>query len=386
MIVYVAESAGLRRLYLNDLEIPTDGQDVDFPFYLIEQPTIGFPAITAPTNALLFYKDRASNKQYVRGIEPTTFRISGQIELPFQNTLGGADADINSHECIIRVQVQIGGALKSFITRTTDLGQTFSNPVAIDVPQIDQASELPATAPVIVDNTYNFHVPVAIASPAGAQLVDVLPNDDLAVSAVATLTLEGSSVARFPKMPTNVAGYREGFGDGMTDGSGIIASVLSSGKLLVSNSQCGGYSYPSEAHLNYEMQKAYAFRATECYTRGDQPNMVSMDYLIVESDDDGRTLSSELWIDTWDMPLPLPEVSCVFDNGVVTIRIHKDGWFFHGQSSFEITPANTFITKVTMNGFREVALEFDDPNQIPGSEISFETKNVFYHHSAKVKV
>lgn len=86
------------------------------------------------------------------------------------------------------------------------------------------------------------------------------------------------------------------------------------------------------------------------------------------------------------MSLPEPVVQHTFANNVLKIEITKCGWFFHGQTSFEIQPANTFITKVTMNGFREIELEFDDPSQIPGAVVSFETKNVFFHYAAKVKV
>ncbi|TPV98123.1 MAG: hypothetical protein USCAAHI_02453 [Beijerinckiaceae bacterium] len=114
--------------------------------------------------------------------------------------------------------------------------------------------------------------------------------------------------------------------------------------------------------------------------------MVSMDYAFVESDGDGHPLSSELWVDTWDMPLPEPVVSHAIQGDKVEITIHKSAWFFPGQTAFQLEPANTFITRVDYNGFREVVLEFDDPTQIRGTKITFDTKNVFYFYRGTVSV
>jgi hypothetical protein len=308
------------------------------------------------------------------------------IDIGFVDALGGIDAAITDAKCLARAQIVTDGKLRSHLVISTDLGHSFSQPTPLDLSSVPHETELPANAPVTVDNTYNFHVPVLIKGDDGATLIDVMPDDDLAVAAITGSAATAGLLAAFPAMPEIYGGFREGFGDGTLDGSGMIATLAVSGQLLVSNSQSGGFSYPAEATLNHEMQRVFSFRATDCYTRGGTANTVSMDYAFVESDHSERPVSAELWIDTWDMPLPEPEVTHTFVNGVLKIQIHRSGWFFHGQTAFQLEPANTFITKVTMNGFREIELEFDDPAQLPGTIVSFETKNVFYHHGASVRV
>lgn len=386
IVCFVLKTGDTTRLFLEDREIKTGHQQVDFPFFAIVQPPIGLPAVAAPTTGIITYKDRHSGRLYFRQVDPSTLAVGDEKELPFSNSIGGADVAATTAKFLVRAQLLSDGKLRSHIATSTDLAGPFSGAAALDLSTVPHETELPANAPVTVDHTHQFHVPVAVTGDGLTTLLDALPDDDLVVAALTTAGGSGHSLAAFPSMPKVMAGFREGFGDGTLDGSGVIATVSSGGRLLVSNSQSGGYSYPSEATLNHEMQTVFGFRATECYTRGAVANAVSMDYAFVESDDAGRPVSAELWIDTWDMPLPEPELQHTFANGVLKIEITRCGWFFHGQTAFEIEPANTFITKVTMNGFREIELEFDDPAQVPGSTISFETRNVFYHYGAKVKV
>ena len=178
---------------------------------------------------------------------------------------------------------------------------------------------------------------------------------------------------------------RSGYGDGVLDGSGMIATVNQSGALLVANSQSGGYSYSEHALLNQDMPKAFWVRATECYSRGYAPNMVSMDYAFLEADDVHNPVSSELWLETWDMPLPEPVVAHEWNGERLAIRIEKSAWFFPGQTSFEIYPANTEIANVDVKGWREVELTFVDPKHAHDARITFTTKNVFYYYQASVR-
>lgn len=386
ILCYVLKSGDTTRLFLGNREVPTDREYVDFPFFAILQPTIGFPATVEPNTALLTYKDRSNGRLYFRKVDPASLTPSAEKELPFLNAIGGADADITDAKCLVRAQVLVDGKLRSYLSVSNDLDGPFGPATPLDLSSVPHDTELLANAPVTVDNTYHFHVPTAVTGDGGTTLLDVLPDDDLAVAAIAAPSGAAYALLPFPSKGAMVGGFREGFGDGNVDGSGMIATLSVGGRLLVSNSQSGGYSYPAEATLNHEMQTVVGFRATECYTRGAFPNVVSMDYAFVESDDAGRPVSADLWIDTWDMPLPEPVLKHTFSNGVLRIEILKCAWFLHGQTAFEIEPANTFITKVTMTGFREIELEFDDPSQVPGSVISFETKNVFYHYGATVEV
>jgi len=386
IVSYVLRKDASTTLHIESQQVATKAARVDFPFFTLLQPTTGYPATAPPDTALLFYKDRADGSIFVRNIDPFTFVAGVERKLPFADVLGGADAEITKDKCVVRAQVQVGGALVSHIVTSIDAGATFSSPRPVDLSLVPGTTELPATAATTTDNTLHFHVPVVKASDQGAILLDILPDDDLVTAAISAPAGGAHALVRFPSMSARYAGFRDGFGDGIVDGSGVIATLSVGGKLLVSNSQSGGYSYPSEAHLNHDVQKVFGFRSTECYTRGASANTVSMDYVVVEADDDGRPVSSELWIDTWDMPLPEPQISRAIAGGVVTLRIERSGWFFHGQTSFELDPPNTFITKVTMRGFREIDLEFDDPAQVRGTTISFETKNAFYHYGAKVTI
>src|SRR5260221_11367048 len=95
----------------------------------------------------------------------------------------------------------------------------------------------------------------------------------------------GYNLLVFPKSPAQAGLLWKG--NGVTDGIGIIATTIAEGKLLISNSQTGGFLYPPERTVNYDMTLMFAFRATECcYTRAQSANMVSMDYLFIESNDD----------------------------------------------------------------------------------------------------
>ncbi|MCV0439295.1 MAG: hypothetical protein K5880_11730 [Hydrogenophaga sp.] len=386
IVCCVMKSGDTTRLLLDDREINTGHQQVDFPFFTVVQPPIGLPAVAVPTTGILTYKDRSNGRMYYRLVDASTLIVGDEKELPFTNSFGGADVGATGGKCLVRAQILVDGVLRSHIATSTDLSGPFSAAIPLDLSAVSYETELPANAPITVDHTHQFHVPVAVTGDGQTTLLDVLPDDDLVVAAILTPGGTGHSLAAFPSKPKMINGFREGFGDGVLDGSGVIATMSAGGRLLVSNSQSGGYSYPSEATLNHEMQTVFGFRATECYTRGAVANAVSMDYAFVESDDAGQPVSAELWIDTWDMPLPEPVLHHTFENGVLKIAITKSGWFFHGQTVYEIEPANTFITKVTMNGLREVELEFDDPTQLPGSTVSFETRNVFYHYGAKVKV
>jgi hypothetical protein len=73
------------------------------------------------------------------------------------------------------------------------------------------------------------------------------------------------------------------------------------------------------------MQQIYAYRQSECYARGARPNTVSMDYIFVETDDAGRPLSSEMWLATWDMPLPEPVLSYDLTGDKLRLR-HREMW------------------------------------------------------------
>ncbi|TPK79438.1 hypothetical protein FJ527_04785 [Mesorhizobium sp. B2-4-18] len=373
-------------LYLNDKQVDTPQSDVDFPYLTIDQPPIGFPAVVQPTIGFIAYKSRASGDVVVRPLDPMALATGAETTLPIADVVGGADLVIAKDRVIVRSQTRDGQLLKSAYLESTDGGKTFGQPHLFDLSGISFENEIPSNAPMTLDYTLQIHVPIAVKNGSVTRLLDVILDDDLVVSAIEAPAGFNFAVDAFPKMPAITQAFRTGFGDGHLDGSGIIASLAHQGRLLVSNSQSGGYSFPDAVHLNYDMQGVYGFRSTECYTRGSASNIVSMDYAFVEADNDGRPLSSEFWIDTWDMPLPEPQVTCALDASSATLEILKDGWFFPGQTAFELTPANTFITSVNYVGFRTARLEFDDFSLAKGATITFRTKNVFFYYEASAKL
>jgi hypothetical protein len=256
----------------------------------------------------------------------------------------------------------------------------YGEPADVDMSEVPHDRQVPGNAHLAVDNEHQFHVPIVTWAGDRAALIDYLPGDHLFVSAVEGKHSDNVALGPFPSMGATTGALRAGFGDGVVDGSGMIATMNAGGKLLVSNSQSGGYSYAESALLNQDMQRAYKFRSTECYSRGANPNVVSMDYAFVESNDEHAPVSGELWLETWDMPLPEPVVDHEWDGNSLKITILKSAWFFPGQTAFEINPALTEITEARQMGWREMVLTFADPSKVHGATVSFTTKNVFYNY------
>jgi hypothetical protein len=384
IVSWVAESNRKGKLLVEGKDITTSALDVDFPYMAVGQPPIGFPATNPPNDGILLYKCRESGKSFARRFNPMSLAFEQDKELPFGTTLGGADADLNETKVLVRAQVIQVNTVQTHVCESTDFGRNFTPAKQLDLSAVPHDREIPSNAPVTIDYTRNFHIPVAVGNGSETMLLDALQDDDLVVAAISGGESVNNAVVDFPAMPTIQAAFREGFGDGSLDGNGIIATMNVAGRLLVANSQSGGYSYPEASHLNYDMQSVYMFRSTQCYTRGVDPNTVSMDYAFIEADADGRPLSAELWVDTWDMPLPTPLISQVRIGDQVRVTIRRSGWFFPGQTAFELDPANTFIKNVKFNGFREAVLEFHDPSKLDGATLSFQTKNVFFFHKASI--
>ncbi len=176
-----------------------------------------------------------------------------------------------------------------------------------------------------------------------------------------------------------------GRGDGQTDGIGIIATAVSGGRLFAANSQAGGVHFPVERLLNHEMQHIAFFKATDCYTRGAQPNQVSMDYVYLEATDDGSIVSPKLYLETWDMPLPTPRVEARARGTQVSVEIHADAWFDLGKTTFEFSDPTIAMTSMAFVNDRKVIIECDT-DRLEGARISFTMKNIFYFHEGSAYV
>src|SRR5215213_5349624 len=88
------------------------------------------------------------------------------------------------------------------------------------------------------------------------------------------------------------------------------------------------------AHLNYEMPMVTAFDASECYSSGLLANYVSMHYLYVEGDSREQPISPLLRIETWDMPLPVPEAIARGNGSEVVVEVLKDADLESGKVVF----------------------------------------------------
>lgn len=376
VIAYV--SAG--ELFLDGTRVPTSCQRVDFPVLTIDQPPIGHIALEMPTIGVLTYKCRESNNLYVRTFNPSTLSVGPEIQLQATAPLGGADVVCHDGRCFIRVDALEDGKVRSFFgaSGVTDLAGVRLTPLALDGVPYDEIQL--STCRSFIDHTGNYHTPILLRHGQMHTVVDVMPHDDLAVAAISVPgVIDGISVNVFPKNPGKSAGFRPGFGDGITDGNGIIVSASAVGGLHSANSQSGGYSYPESGLLNHEMPRIFAFRATECYTRGAVANVVSMDYLFVEADDQGNPVDSTIWLETWDMPLPLPEVTAAVNEKVVTLTIQKDGWFVPGKTTVTFSDLSVSVLDIRKMSERSLELSVDRSPQ-SGSTVEFETKNEFFHH------
>jgi hypothetical protein len=380
LVCYVASDQGKYKLYINGKLVSTTSDNIDFPHLEVEQPPIGFAATSPPTVGILTYKCRTTGTVFLRRIDPMSLVEDTENDLKLKGLLGGVEVGFGNKTSLLKAEVIAGNTIQPIIMTSDDYFATNSGPKYLDISSVPHDFVLPGASRVFVDHTKNTHISLAVQKSNNTTALDALPNDDLIVAAIEAVGPAASVISVFPSMPSKYPPLRFGFGDGEIDGAGIIATVASDGRLLASNSQSGGFSYPKAVELNYDMQKMFIYSQSQCYTRGIRPNFVSMDYVFVEADDSGRPLSAELWHETWDMPLPEPIVRHSWDGDRLKIIIEKSAWFFPGQTTFWIEPAVAEITKAEFVDFREMILEFNEPNRVKGTRIWFETKNVFYHH------
>lgn len=248
----------------------------------------------------------------------------------------------------------------------------------LDLQGLEADAILPAASPISRDYHGNFHIPIAAVKDGCQRLMDVHGAD---VTEAMALKGEGYgySLLVFPKRPPD--NDILGRGNGLTDGIGIIATTIADGKLMISNSQTGGHLYPKERYVNHGMAKMFAFRATECcYTRAQSANMVSMDYLFVESNDEGDPVSSTLWLETWDMPLPLPVLSAEASGNMIVVKILQDAWFEIGKTTFKLSDPAINIRSVAFTSDREAEIVCDS-SDLTGKIIHFDMKSFLYWHA-----
>ena len=85
------------------------------------------------------------------------------------------------------------------------------------------------------------------------------------------------------------------------------------------------------------------------------------------------------------MPLPIPDASAKMDGNKIILTIHKDAWFFEGQTMFRILNHKINLISAKLINNRVAELEFDEESLI-GEYVEFESKNIFYWHLGRAKI
>jgi hypothetical protein len=121
------------------------------------------------------------------------------------------------------------------------------------------------------------------------------------------------------------------------------------------------------------------FTASECYSSGLIPNFVSMDYLYIEADATGRSVSSDLYIETWDMPLPLPQARAQSDGTQVEVTILRDADLEAGKVTFGFDDPTITITGVDVTSLRTAVVK-TDTEDLKGKTLTFDVLTLFHRH------
>lgn len=374
-VVWIARSAGAHRLWLDGTEVSTSSRSVDFPFLALSQASVGRLQTEAPKFQILTYKCRDSGKIFYRRI--VNNEIGPERTLEIGPTAGGASIGIAHDRVVIRVDQIRNGRLVPTLAESEDGGMTFGNIREIDLSGYDPGfNVVPGYTAPTVDKGYGIHIPIfGDNGQESTALNYVLAKNTLVEAIRVQGTLPDGSLEVFP----STLGSRNPFGNGVSDGHGLIMVLSTEGRLYSSNSSAGGIHFPDSALLNHEMLNVAAFDASECYSSGLIANYVSMDYLYVEGDLRGRPVSPYLHIETWDMPLPLPEAKAQSRGSEVVVEVLKDADLEGGKVVFGFDDPAINITGVDVIDYRKAVVK-TDAKQLTGKRIFFDVQTLFHRH------
>lgn len=402
-VTSILGKSGNTKLFFGAAEVSTSGEFIDFPCFSTDQVPIGHVPHKSPEYGVLTYKDRNTQKIYIRRFFDNSFQDERVL---FEgDSAGGASLAVVGSQVIAFVMASAAGKIVPMYAVSTDKGVTFSAFDALDVPLDADIEIYPNSGGPTIDFSGVAHFPLLAGNASKTTSFDIILADQVAVESITVERgIDRLSVARHDAFPKSSScretimfdssaipvtnDYRKG--DGISDGVGIIATMLVKGRLFSSNSQSGGMSYPNKLHLNHEMLEVAAYATTQCYTRGEHPNTVSMDYIFLECIDASEPISGELHFETWDMPLPEPVLSAkLVAPDRVDVTIHKDGNFIPGKTVFSIDSPGVAILDVTITDVRLATLKlaFLHPEiEVVGLPLTFEAKSHFYHHKASTKI
>lgn len=376
-----------RSLWLDGDRVDVGDDEPDFPTFAWAQAPIGHRAPHSPHFGLLGWLDRVSGaarvRRYVRGKSNGAVQTVGHG--PF---IGGPRLAIRKDEVLLALSTGGRRGCGLALFRSSSAGEDFS----LSADELDarvwgeDAALVPSLAPPVVDHLGFFHVPFLVRRGGELLAINYMPGEAM-VEAIQTEARHRAAVSleAFPKKPPTATPEVARFGDGTTDGLGLIMVVQADGRLLTSNSQSGGRHFPAAAVLNHEMPDIAAFAATECYSSGRAGNTVSMDYLWLEGDANGAPISPVLHAETWDMPLPEPVVTASWNDRHVHLSILKDATFIEGCTTFSVDDPHIEIHTARLDGNRRAVLTFTTAD-LRGRRVSFEVRSPFYHHRGEVVI
>ena len=379
---WVAGQAGARTLWLNGEQVETKASDVDFPFLAYSQAPVGHVQTEPAQFGVLGYKDRKSGGIFLRRVEKKS--LGREVAIKVGTTLGGISFAIHGDKVVARVDLLNDGKVTPALVNSEDGGRTFSPAEAIDLSAYaDEFQTVPGYPKPIVDKGGDFHVPLGLSSTTEALSVNFVVREKTLVEAIRVKGV--NSKTDLEVFPSTV-GSKNSFGNGISDGHGLIMVMSTEdGRLFSSNSSAGGIYFPPSAMLNHEMPLIAAFSASECYSSGVKPNMVSMDYLFLEANDRGDPVTPRMHIETWDMPLPLPKATAKATGAKVRLEIQADCDLEPGKVRIAFDDPAVVVTKVDINGLRTAVIETNAAN-LKGKILAYDVLTLFHRHHGEVLV
>ena len=390
---WIMRSGDKHTLWLNGKEVETAAEQPDFPFYAFSQPPIGHVATEEPPFSIFGYKCRKTGRLFIR--RGQRGQLEPEVELKVGNVLGGISFGISGSTILARVDVIKNKKLIPTLLQSQDSGKTFSKPQPIDLSQYERGfNVVPGYSEPIVDVGGHFHAPVHVSDGTRSVALNYVVREDALAEAI---RVDGSSRISNPLLESQAfsqgslevfpatLGNPDAFGNGITDGHGLIMVLSTEGRLFSSNSSAGGLFFPEAALLNYEMPLIAAFSSSECYTSGLKPNFVSMDYIYIEADSVGRPISTDLHMETWDMPLPVPQVNAVSKGSNLEVTSVADMDFEPGQVSISFSDPSIRIKSVKVTSLRTALVE-TDAKDLRGQTVRIDVDSLFHRHYAEAAV
>jgi hypothetical protein len=375
-VVWVQGAKDARTLWLDGQPIQTRASDVDFPFLAFSQLPVGHVQTKPAEYAILGYKDRKTGKTYLRRIQNAS--MDEEIEVEAEQTLGGISIAVSDEKVVARVDLLVDGRISPALIMSTDGGRTYSPPKAVDLNAFTGEFEtLPGYARPIVDKGGDFHVPIGLTSQSEALSLNYVVREDALVEAIRVPGVgRETDLEVFP----STVGGRDSFGNGVSDGHGLIMVMSTAdGRLFSSNSSAGGIYFPPSVMLNHEMPLVAAFSASECYSSGLKPNMVSMDYLFIEANDRGEAVTPRVHIETWDMPLPFPKAVARAEGSRVYLDVQADCDLEPGKVRVAFDDPAVVVTKLEVPDLRSAVIE-TNTSDMKGKVLAYDVLTLFHRH------